>query len=120
MEDRKNWKTATTSIKLCEHKNRTRYVSGFRCGDCNVFFNNDSPTYRSGELLSDIWMVLHNINIDSRRAGDGDIEEMVKMQDKIGIRFKHHNNYEELIEEAEIIMKKYKKNAASATVVMKL
>lgn len=99
----------------CSHNRRYRWTHGFQCEDCNTFFPNDSPTYRSGELLSSIWMVLNNINVDSRRAGGPLLDDDADaLQDKIGIG-KTHENYEELIAEAEVIMARHGKNKESAS-----
>ena len=98
----------------CDHNtNITRYTNGFQCEDCDAFFGVDTPTYRSGEYLSSIWMVLHNINASSKER----CADVSTMMDKIGIGIKH-TNYEELIEEAEVIMTKYGKNGTSASVVI--
>lgn len=101
----------------CKHNQRTRYSNGYFCEDCNIFFHKDSPTYRSGELLSSIWMVLNNINANSVQSGGPRIKEALNMRDKIGI-YKEHVNYEELISEAEIILSKYNLNSDSATIKM--
>ena len=96
----------------CKHNQRARYTHGFYCEDCKTFFPKDSPTYRSDELMSSIYMVLHNIWCDTKN------EECLKMRDKIGIGIKHEN-YEELISEAEIIMEKHSKNSESASIALK-
>ena len=62
-------------------------------------------------------MVLHNINAASRRLGNGDICEIIEMRDKIGIGVMH-TNYEELIQEATVLMTEYDKTAESSTKVM--
>lgn len=92
----------------CAHNQICRYTHGFHCEDCNTFFPKDSPTYRSSQLLSSIWMVLHNL-----QKPDADA-----MRDKIGIGEKHEN-YEALIAEAEVIMAKYKVNSDSATFTLR-
>lgn len=104
-------------MNSCKHNKITRYTSGFHCEECNIFFEKESPTYRSRELLTSIYMVLNNINVDSRRAGKGDIKEVLLMKDKIGIGI-YHKNYEELITEAEIIMSKYNENSDSASLIL--
>jgi len=101
----------------CRHNARCRYTHGFFCEDCNTFFPKDSPTYRSSELLSDIWMVLHNINADLGQSGESHIEEIAELADRIGIGVKHEN-YEKLIAEAEKLMAKYGKNSESASFVL--
>lgn len=113
---RKGFKMKAKQME-CIHNARARSTEGFFCEDCNTFFGNDSPTYRSGELLSSIWMVLHNINVSFYRAGEKTSEEIVNMKNKIGIGVAHEN-YEELISEAEILMSKYNKTAKSATMVL--
>ena len=105
-------------MPACSHNQRCRYTHGFYCEDCNTFFKKDSPTYRSGELLSSIWMVLNNINVDLFRAGEAKDEEVKKMKDKIGIGIVH-DNYEELIEDAEVIMGKYRTNSEAANLELK-
>ncbi len=97
----------------CKHNQRCRYTHGFFCENCSTFFDKASATYRSGELLSSIWMVLHNISVGSRRAGGGDDAEVAAMLEKIGIG-KSHENHEELIAEAEEIMEKYGVDSDSA------
>lgn len=102
----------------CIHNDRTRFTNGFHCHDCGTFFEKDTPTYRSDELLSKIWMVLHNINADRMRKNKKRIVEVDSMRDKIGIG-KSHDNYEELIAEAEIITAAHGKNSKSATLVLR-
>lgn len=104
--------------KNCIHNAKCRYTHGFFCEDCQKFFNINSLTYRSSELLSDIWMVLHNINAERGQAKKPYIKEIEAMKNKIGVGIKH-KNYEELISEAEILMTKYNKNSQSATVILK-
>ena len=101
----------------CEHNARCRYTTGFYCEDCNIFFNKDSPTYRSGELLSSIWMTLHNIGCDFIRKGKDKPTDIVGILDEIGIGEKHEN-YEEIIARSEVVMKKYAANTDDATVVL--
>lgn len=97
------------------HNQRCRYSHGFYCEDCNTFFPKDSSTYRSDELLSSIHMVLNNINVDLIRNNEEEDKDVREMMNKIGIGV-NHENYEELIAEAEVIMRKYNKDADSAVV----
>lgn len=60
---------------------------------------------------------MHNINVYSRRAGKGDIKEVLNMREKIGIGI-CHENYEQIIEEAEILMRKYGEDENSANMVL--
>ena len=96
------------------HNRRCRYTNGFYCEDCYTFFKKDSPTYRSSELLSSIQMVLHNIN--TRRKNKD--EEVLKLKNEIGIGIEHEN-YEDLISRAEVLMRKHNCNAGSATIAIK-
>jgi hypothetical protein len=99
----------------CAHNARYRWTTGFQCEDCNTWFAKDSPTYRSGELLSSIWMVLNNLNVDSRRAGGSLLDDDADaLQTRIGIG-KKHENYEELIAEAEVIMARHTLTSDSAS-----
>ncbi len=102
----------------CIHNDRERYTHGYHCHDCDTFFHKDSPTYRSSELLSSIWMVLHNINVDLVRAGKESDTNITKMKDRIGIS-QDHKDYEEIIKESEILMAKYSKTSESANMVLK-
>lgn len=102
----------------CEHNQRCRYGHGFFCEDCGTFFPKASPTYRGGELLCTLWMVLHNINARSLRGGGAIIEDALSVRNKIGIG-KRHEDCEALIAEAEIIMAKYGVTANSASVVLR-
>jgi len=103
----------------CIHNHRCRYTDGFYCEDCNTFFGKDTPTYRSGELLSSIWMVLHNINVDRVRAGNVVDVDVLSLKDEIGIGIgKKHENFEELISKAEIIMTNHLKNSNSASITL--
>lgn len=102
-------------INNCRHNHRYRWTHGFHCEDCDTFFHKNSPTYRSDELLSSIWMVLNNINVDEIRANRKKIPKVEKMKTKIGIG-KNHTDYESIISEAEEIMAKYGKNSSSAVV----
>ena len=103
--------------KNCIHNQRTRYTDGFFCKDCSTFFGNDSPTYRSGELMSDLWMVLNNINVGLSRGGQERDPEVSAMIDEIGICVAHEN-YEEIITKAEKIMNKYQKDSNSASITL--
>lgn len=102
----------------CMHNKICRYTDGFQCRDCGTFFSNDSPTYRSGEMLTSIWMVLNNINVKRSRAGMSKDPEVSNMKGEIGIGIKH-NNYEDLITRSEVIMAKHNKNSDSAKVELK-
>ena len=104
---------------VCRHNNRYRWTNGFHCRDCDTFFPKDSSTYRSDELLCSIWMVLNNINVELGRAGEAIDQEVAEMKELIGID-KIHNNYEDLISQAEIVMERYKKTADSATIPIEL
>ena len=63
-------------------------------------------------------MVLHNINVQRSREGQDKDADVKTMMDKIGIGIKHEN-YEELIAEATVIIEKYGKDSESATVTLK-
>lgn len=101
----------------CIHDQRTRYTHGFFCDDCHTFFGEDSPTYRSDELLSSIWMVLHNINVKRFRASLPIDQEIADLKEEIGID-KKHDNYEDMIKRAEIAMKKHAVSSESASLVL--
>lgn len=102
---------------MCVHNQRERYSNGYYCSDCKTFFSKDSPTYRQTELLSSIWMVLWNINTERTMAGLDYLDDVTKLSDEIGVG-KLHDNYEELISKAEVLMAKYGKNSDSATVLL--
>ena len=104
--------------KACIHNQRLRYMNGFLCEDCNEFFTNDSPTYRSGELLSTLWMILHNINVHLIRSGKEADFVVTEMKEEIGI-CEEHENYEDIISRSELIIAKHGKNLESATVVLR-
>lgn len=102
----------------CIHNERTRYNTGFQCNDeCGLFFPKDSPIYRKDELLSTMWMILHNINVDRSREDKPEDKEAQILKDEIGIGVKHEN-YEELISRAEIIIKKHRLDEDAATVFL--
>ena len=101
----------------CIHNDCSMYAHGFYCHDCGKFFHINSPTYRSTKLLTSIWMVLHNINVELYRSKRPRDIEVTKMKNKIGIGLRH-DNYEELIAEAEVIMNKYNKTAKSASILI--
>lgn len=102
----------------CNHNHRYRYTSGFYCEDCHTFFPKSSETYRSGEYMSTLWMALHNINATALQAGKREIPEVIAMRDKIDIG-KRHNDYEQLITEAETLLAKHGSSAEAATVVIR-
>jgi len=102
----------------CDHNHRNRFSDGFFCEDCGIFFQKDSPTYRKTELLSDIYLVLHNVNAKRYQAGLPLIDEIKTMLEEIGINKKHDNDYEELIAKAEVLMSRYNVNSDSATVLI--
>ena len=101
----------------CTHNQRCRYTDGFYCEDCKTFFPRDSATYRSGQLLSSIWMVLHNINAERGRRSLPYFDDVTVIKGKIGIG-KKHENFEELITEAELVMKNHGVTSRSATVLL--
>lgn len=101
----------------CKHNRRSRFTSGFYCNDCDTFFSKNTPTYRSDELLSSIWMVLWNIKVDMKRKKKPEDQNVKHLLDEIGID-KQHENYEELISRAEILIEKYGKNSESASIIM--
>jgi len=101
----------------CNHNARCRYTDGFYCEDCKIFFNKDSSTYRSGEMLSSIWMVLHNINVDRHRNSLPELKDVAEIKEEIGVG-KRHDNYEDIIARAEVVMTKYGKNADSAVMTL--
>lgn len=101
----------------CIHNNRSRYTHGFHCEDCNTFFPKNSSTYRSGELLRSLWIVLHNINVLRYGKNLPEDIEVTEMKNKIGIKLEHID-YEGIISEAEKIISKYGKNAESATIIL--
>jgi len=106
---------------MCDHNDRLRYDIGFHCYDCNEFFHKDSPTYRSGELLSSLWMAVHNqcvyLSRDDKKDTD-EYRELDAMRDKIGIG-KKHDNYEEIITEAESVLSKRNSSAESVNIYLK-
>ena len=101
----------------CVHNARTRYTTGFHCNDCNTFFSKDSPTYRSGELISSLGMVLHNINAELGRAGKEYDQEVLAMRDRVGIGVKH-DDYEGLIADAMVVIRKHGKDEESASTTL--
>lgn len=100
---------------ITDHNSRTRYTDGFWCEDCKEWFSKSSPTYRSGELLSSIWMVLNNINAQRFRDGEEEDAEIAALKKEIGIGLEH-DNYEDIISRAEPLMTKYSKEANSASI----
>ncbi len=102
----------------CSHNHRTRYDTGFYCEDCLTFFTKDSPTYRSDELLSSIWMVLNNINAQRCRNNLKPLQDVADLKDEIGIG-KKHLNYEDIILRAEVVMKMNGKNSDSASMILR-
>jgi hypothetical protein len=62
-------------------------------------------------------MVLHNINADRLQNDLETFVEVERMCDKIGIG-EQHDNYEDIISEAETLMLKYGKNSRSAEMVL--
>jgi len=63
-------------------------------------------------------MVLNNINVARYRAGKEPYQDVADMKERIGIG-KTHEDYEEIIKECEIILKKYGQNFNSATIMVK-
>ena len=103
----------------CTHEHICRYTTGFHCEDCHKFFDKSSPEYRGGgEMLSGIWMTLNNIGVDLYRAGKPKDPEVEAMMEKIGIG-ERHENYEEIISEAEVVMSKYGKTEDSSSMPLK-
>ena len=104
-------------MKDCDHNNRMRFTDGFHCSDCQTYFPKDSPTYRRDELLNSIELVLWNIHVDLRRAFGAETSDALEMSNKVRHGYSR-DGYEDLIAEAEVIMRKYGKTCESATVVL--
>lgn len=102
---------------FCTHNQRRRYTHGFFCEDCGEFFAKDSPTYRSDEYLSSLWMACHNLNATALQAGKPEVPEALAMRDKIGIGIKHEN-HEELITEAEAMLVKHGSHGEAASITL--
>lgn len=102
----------------CSHNQRNRFTHGFYCKDCSKFFSKESAVYMSNEFLSTLWCALHNINAESICNGGPQINNVIAMRDKIGIGIKH-DNYEDLIAEAEAMLSKYGTTADSAIMELK-
>ncbi len=62
----------------CKHNNRVRYMNGFKCLDCNTFFDKDTKVYKLSEGLSDLWCVLHNYTCDNPDKRTKEIETIKK------------------------------------------
>lgn len=104
---------------MCDHSGAlTRFTTGTRCDECNIYFSKDSEVYRRIWMLSSIWMVLNNINVGRRRSGQGTDLDVQDMMNEIGIGKNHDNNYNDLIIKAEPLMAKYKENADSASLTV--
>jgi hypothetical protein len=101
----------------CEHNHRCRYTTGFFCEDCHTFFDKDSPTYRSGEYLSELWMACHNINARALQAHQPERKDALAMRDRIGIGLVHPD-YEALIAEVEAFLTQNNTSPDSATLVL--
>ena len=117
-EAQAGWKALLKITDECPHNQRCRYTHGFHCEDCDTFFPIESATYRSGELLCSLWMVMNNINVDRHRNDLPDDPDVAAMKEEIGIGLKH-DNYEDIIERAEKLIAEHGKNSESATVVLK-
>lgn len=98
-----------------KHNQRTRYTHGFLCEDCNRWFGYNTPVYRELELLSSVYMVLSNINVDLIREGLSKDKEVTDLMNRIGISKDHSHDFEELIYESQILMFKHGKNENSAS-----
>jgi len=94
-----------------------RFTDGFHCSDCQTFFPKNSATYRSDELLSNMELVFWNIHVDLRRATGCESSDALEMSNRLHDG-QPHDNYEELIAEAEVLMRKYGKTSESATVAV--
>ena len=101
----------------CIHNNCCTYTDGFYCEGCSTFFSKDSVTYRSGRLLSDLWMVLNNINVDLTRLGQKKDKEVSALKNEIGIGI-NHANYEDIISRAEEVISGYGKTSDSCKITM--
>lgn len=100
---------------MCSHNQRTRYTHGFLCEDCDTFFSESTTTYRSTELLSTLWMVLNNIHVEVHRRDGVGVPKALLLRNKIGIGIEHED-FEDLIKEAESIMYEYGYTKDSAQV----
>ena len=102
----------------CAHNKRCRYTHGFYCEDCKTFFPKDSPTYRQDELMSSLWMAISNINAERYQKGLQPYNDIEAMKQEIGIGIKH-DNYEDIITRAELLLAIHNKNSKSATITLK-
>jgi hypothetical protein len=62
-------------------------------------------------------MALHNINAVRGQRGEGRIDEVAELRDEIGIGV-DHEDYEILIERAEVMLGKYGETTDSANVAL--
>jgi hypothetical protein len=106
----------------CFHNQRCRYTHGFYCEECHQFFPLDSPTYRSGEMLENIGLVLWNLNVKQYREGlppFDDCKAFLAKMDANRIEGEYrYRDPEILIAEAEAIMKSHGATAKDATLTI--
>lgn len=104
----------------CDHNERTRYEDGFRCNSkCGQWFSKDSPTYRRDELISTLWMVMNNINVERYRKGLPDDPDVAAMKERIGIGVDHSDDYEDIIAKCQPLMDRHGYKEASVKIKLK-
>ena len=104
-------------MNQCAHDHKFRYSDGFYCENCDQFFHKDSPTYPGSELLSTLWLALHNLNAQRSMAGLTQAEDAEEMMDKIGTGTIHEHP-EFLIRGARAILKRYEFDEESIYVAL--
>jgi hypothetical protein len=109
----------------CLHNQRMRYTHGYYCEDCDIFFDNNSETYKRTELPSDIWMVIRNLRIDMRERRENIPEELDKLysewndlEDRRKFLRMPMEKLESLLTKTSKVLSKHDKNFDSASVVL--
>jgi hypothetical protein len=89
------------------HNQRCRYTTGYKCDDCNNFFDKDSEEYLRTEALSSYDMSIHNIGVYFHREKTELPQDMIDLRNQFD-ELKKQNCYEVSMEEIQSMITNYK------------
>jgi len=89
------------------HNQRCRYTTGYKCDDCDNFFDKNSEEYLRTEALDSYDMSIHNIGVDFHRANTELPQEMIDLRKQFD-ELNKQNCYEVPMKEIQAMITNYK------------
>lgn len=89
------------------HNQRCRYTTGYKCDDCNNFFDKDSEEYLRTEALSSYDMSIHNIGVYFHRENTELPQDIIELRNQFD-ELNKQNCYEVPIVEIQSMITNYK------------